>query len=760
VADYDFRGLSPIDFEALVRDLLQASTGRAFATFAVGPDGGIDCRHVSTEQTIIAQCKHRPDAKRAALVSAAAVERDRFADAASDSEQRPLTSYYFVTSADLSPDGVGEVTDTLGALVPHSGHVWTRGQLNALLTEHPEVERRHFKLWLNSAQVFDRIVGSGEWERNESLVRGIKDHVELWVHTPKYTEALETLHQSGVVIISGAPGVGKSTMAEMLLLTHWEAGFKVVKITSDVADAWRHVRQDSDEKVILYYDDFLGQTSSAELQKNEGSDLGQLIRALRRSKSKHVLLVMTTREQILNAALQGGDDRIARALDGHERVRVELATVTRIERARMLVNHLYFSYRGTGMLSELADDIRYRSVIDHPGFNPRVLESVVVLKSPPTVDLLYSELLNALNHPDEIWAGSFSQLSSLASRLVLHLAIEPGREVPVTALEALVTAHDDAREFHPALKTLEDTWIRIDTSSPPRIRLYDPSRRDFLLDRLGSGPIFNEVLRDSTSLEQLEFLLQQESIPLIRPHVVATAAKIEEHAVTLLHDALLAAGAAEAARAKQPRSGFQVPESYDERMEALSAAVGVFTRVGAGGPLEDALESSLVFLNGKFDRLSSPAASAAFALASALNDLEQGWAQEFADAAVTAGVYAIDRTTDLREYADLDYELRYRTGSPEVASTLEGAFNELVDGVTSGSEPSSMLLELDDLDYLASELNVSIQTDYQRDYVSGLHEDHAPGHYEAVRPLSYAAAGSNSDDAIASFFGSLRTDDD
>lgn len=40
--DYDFHTLSPVDFEALTRDLLQASQNIVFQSFKVGRDRGVD----------------------------------------------------------------------------------------------------------------------------------------------------------------------------------------------------------------------------------------------------------------------------------------------------------------------------------------------------------------------------------------------------------------------------------------------------------------------------------------------------------------------------------------------------------------------------------------------------------------------------------------------------------------------------------------------------------------------------------------------
>ena len=59
MADYDFSGLSPSDFEALCRDLLQQALSVPLQSFTTGRDRGIDLRYapVSLRDWIV-QCKH------------------------------------------------------------------------------------------------------------------------------------------------------------------------------------------------------------------------------------------------------------------------------------------------------------------------------------------------------------------------------------------------------------------------------------------------------------------------------------------------------------------------------------------------------------------------------------------------------------------------------------------------------------------------------------------------------------------------------
>ncbi len=58
MADYDFRSLSPHDFEMLSRDLLQKSLEVSLESFTAGRDSGIDLRYRHGSVNLIVQCKH------------------------------------------------------------------------------------------------------------------------------------------------------------------------------------------------------------------------------------------------------------------------------------------------------------------------------------------------------------------------------------------------------------------------------------------------------------------------------------------------------------------------------------------------------------------------------------------------------------------------------------------------------------------------------------------------------------------------------
>src|SRR5262249_22174098 len=129
----------------------------------------------------------------------------------------------------------------------------------------------------------------------------------LFVQNDAFPRAQEILDDSRVVIISGEPGIGKTTLAEMLLFAHLEQGFQPVVIEGEIDEGKRLF--DAHTKQIFYFDDFLGETLLPErpelLAKNQDSSLVHFMDAIRATQASRFIL--TTREHILRTALSASE---------------------------------------------------------------------------------------------------------------------------------------------------------------------------------------------------------------------------------------------------------------------------------------------------------------------------------------------------------------------------------------------------------------------------------------------------------------------
>jgi hypothetical protein len=250
--DYDFKELSPYDFEVLARDLLSRHEGISYSTYAIGRDGGIDLQARTRSGTRIAQCKHTPDASSGRLISYAKKEKKKL-----QSLGLPIRRYSFITTAELSPLLEDRLLTTLSG-VAEEVEVHGRGWLNSILSEHSDLERRHFKLWLKSSMAIQEMLRRGVFLRGESRVRRIQRNYLRFVHHSACDKAEEALQSTGIAVISGSPGAGKTAAAEYLLLQWWHRGYRVI-VDPRTVDSWWEWLED-DVPTIFFFDDAWGQT--------------------------------------------------------------------------------------------------------------------------------------------------------------------------------------------------------------------------------------------------------------------------------------------------------------------------------------------------------------------------------------------------------------------------------------------------------------------------------------------------------------------
>jgi len=334
---YTFTSLSPQDFEELVRDLLQAEWHVAIEAFKAGRDSGIDLRYASAHNgTTIVQCKHYAVSGYSKLLS-----HLRDVELPKINRLCP-TRYVVATSVGLTPANKGEIVAAMKPFIRSTGDILGAQDLEGLLSRHPSIEKANFKLWLTSTSVLERVLHNAEQCRTDFEIERIRRKLPLFVQNNAFPRAKGILDQTRVVVISGVPGIGKTTLAEMLLYAHLEQGYQPIVIEGDIARGRKFFK--SSAKQIFYYDDFLGQTFLGDrkeyLGRNEDAAIVDFAEMIQRSE--HGRFILTTREHILRNALQLSE-KFARSPLFEHRCVIELRDYSYAQKARILYNHLYFS---------------------------------------------------------------------------------------------------------------------------------------------------------------------------------------------------------------------------------------------------------------------------------------------------------------------------------------------------------------------------------------------------------------------------------
>lgn len=500
-----FEALTDIEFERLVSDLLRAETGHLHERFGVGPDGGIDLRFVDLDQGIveIAQCKHYTKSSFSKLLSAAREEVPKL-----EAMDPPPTGYRFITSQGMTPSRKKKLMEALDGWIEDPGRIWGAETLEDILNEHAdEVERRHVKLWLSSSTHLEQLLNAGTHNRSNDLIERITQSLPTYVQTARFEDAERVLVENGVCLIAGEPGIGKTTLAQMLLLACVHQGFEALHISEDASEAWDTL---GNRPQVFYYDDFLGRIGLTGLRKHEDQRIVDLARKARRDPQR-TRLILTTREYILRDAVRLYETFEREEID-QDRFLLALDDYSREERGLVLYNHLYHS---AAMRPEWRQQIvesgAYEKIVDHPNYNPRLIEFITGNVKPRQVEHVSEDwvsfALAALDHPEEIWRRAFERELDELQRATLICLVSLGGPVEVSTLEDVVRCHCEAAgarfdslSFKRALETLDLTFVQLYSEADHL--LIDSANRsvdDFVINLLGEDAGQLRALLDGAS---------------------------------------------------------------------------------------------------------------------------------------------------------------------------------------------------------------------------------------------------------------------
>lgn len=509
---YRFAALTDHDFELLVADLLGAEEQDRYEVFARGPDLGVDLRREDEDGGVhVVQCKQYVHSTLADLRKAARSEQTKLARL----KPRPV-SYRFITSRRLTAANKSELKTDLALFIRRQADILGEDDLELLLDRHAAVQRRHIKLWLSSAAQLRTLLDSSTYSRSKALAEEISELLPRWVPGDVFFEARELLHKEHVCVIAGVPGIGKTTLAKMLLADAIESGYEAISVSADVEEAWSVY--DPGQRQVFYYDDFLGRTALTErLGKNEEDRLLTFMK--RAAASRTTLFVLTTREYILQQARDLYEQLAIEGVEGR-RFLLELERYSRTDRARIFYNHASFSDQLSPRARRaLLADRAYEAIIDHPAYNPRHIEWITGLSghrltAEDNADYV-SFAIDALSHPARIWQHGFEhQLNDVQRGLLLVLVtmsdrIEHGDlERAFDALAEVAEISTRQRAFRRALKILDDSFIRTyHDRDQIFVAAYDPSVADFLADYVRASPGDARLLiRGAVFFEQIESL--------------------------------------------------------------------------------------------------------------------------------------------------------------------------------------------------------------------------------------------------------------
>ncbi len=486
--EYNFTTLSPKEFETLSRDLLQVVFGIRFETFTAGRDDGIDARWSNgLTDTIIIQCKHYAGSGYPQLLRTLKKETRKI-------KAQQNLRYILTTSVGLTPANKDEILKTLHPYCGSTSDIYGRDDLNNLLSLHPHIEQQNFKLWLTSEAVLSRMLNAGILNDSASALDKARKRGQRYVQNNSFQRAVKVIEESRVCIIAGIPGIGKTTLAEVLLTYYVDKhDYNAFCIRENISEI-KSIKQ-RNKKQIFYYDDFLG-TTNLDLRKNEDKRIVDFIEEV--CNNKDWIFILTTREYILQRAKSQYESLSQFPLDLNI-CTISLDDYTATVKAEILYNHIYFSDISTSYKLSILRNNNYEKILRHNNYNPRIIEHMTSFMRLSAIsnDNYVETFLSNLDSPIDIWKHAFEkQISNASKHLLMVLESMPKRIFIEHLNSAFLSFYQYRRnrhgfvtspsDFKDALKLLDGNFIKtyqVETNRKQKkivIEFHNPSVQDFL----------------------------------------------------------------------------------------------------------------------------------------------------------------------------------------------------------------------------------------------------------------------------------------
>jgi adenylate kinase family enzyme len=520
MGNYDLSALDDKEFETLVCRLLSIELKYQIERFKPGRDGGADGRFFSEGggETIV-QCKHWARTPVSSLLRS--LETTEAPKVAALGPSR----YLLVTSIELSRRDKARIKSIFEPFIKTESDVMGHEDLQDLLSRNSDVVKNHPALWLASADVIGMIQNAAILGRSDFSLDEIRQRASRYVPTKSHSAAKARLEKMGAVLITGSPGIGKTTLAEQLCLEYVLGGYQLCALGESIEEAESIYK--SDKNQIFYFDDFLGRNYLEALGRHEDSRIVGFIKRVQKDANKR--FVLTSRTTVLNQAKVLSDQFGIGKVDRTE-LEIRVEALDRMDRARILHKHLWYSELRSDVLQEILLSRRYVDIVEHKNFNPRLIQFITDAQRFDDDDpsKYWSYVEDTLTNPSGVWQHVLdSQLDDFSRALLLLCCFNGGggiSEVDLRSAFSRLKAQAVSRTFRGNGEFTRNSRLvtgsvltRAIVGQYVHYSLFNPSIADYVFPRYSADvelltAIFSSLL-SATSLRTLENLKDHGFVP-------------------------------------------------------------------------------------------------------------------------------------------------------------------------------------------------------------------------------------------------------
>jgi len=419
--EYFLSKLNDREFESLSGDIISKHLKLNVEKFKVGKDGGVDGRFWIRKNEGILQCKHYWKTGYQGLKSKLKNEE------VNKVKKLNPNRYIFLTSVPLSRNNKKEIFNLFSPFIISQSDIWGAEDINDFLSnkENQDVVEKNYKLWITSTLIIEVLFNNAIKGRSEGTIKEIESHNERYVFTENHLKGFEILKENNVIIITGEPGIGKTTLANNLALYYVANGFEFCDIEESISEAEDIYREREKKKIIFYCDDFLGSSMYDALSNKKDSHIVKFINRIKSDNSKKFIL--TSRTNILAKAISLSHQFQNNKIRDDEFL-LKIENLSELDKAKILYNHIYHADLDIIYIDQIYKDKRYKEIIKHRNYNPRIIEFITdnrrIKKVKP--EQYWDYIVDKLENPEEIWSGYFQNQVDDSVRVLSFLTVFNG----------------------------------------------------------------------------------------------------------------------------------------------------------------------------------------------------------------------------------------------------------------------------------------------------------------------------------------------
>jgi len=515
---FDLSNLNDYEFELLCKDIMQRKLSTTLYTFSRGVDGGIDICEANKYPQIMIQVKHYVKSKYSNLHKSLQGEIEKV-------KNKNPKRYYVCTSLSLTKNNKDDIVEMFNGYIDNISSVIDQVAIDDFLQlpENIDIVKKHYKLWLCAANILSLINNQNVFIDCDELMIDIEKYTRLFVNTESFHIAKEKLNNNNVIIITGAPGVGKSTISKMLVCFFAKEKKYIVRYATDnnISDIKKVLSKDQNKKEIILLDDFLGQ-HYLKMKESQPNELRTLISFIEKSPNKK--LIMNSRITIFKEAIQSSIT-FRELMEKHEidKYLIDLDKMSLQEKAEILYNHLYFNDISKEYFREIKANKNYLKIVQHKNYNPRIIEYIATKRNYSTVlaKAYVVYIFNKLDNPEDVWKDEFTNRLDAADRILINTLYSlTDNVVDIGILEIAFNKRIQKNNyldtsinlFDKTVKRLNDSLLKIiEQNAKSKISVLNPSINDYVKAEISKNP--NEqisIINSAKYIEQIMKMTQSE----------------------------------------------------------------------------------------------------------------------------------------------------------------------------------------------------------------------------------------------------------